>query len=179
MTDNVLAVRHETALVQAMKPTTKVERFKAYSHALEAVDDPRCKRPIPRFLLDLPWATDDDDIAERIIAQMLASDDPYNNQDAGATVSGKDLVGEVITVWDMRVLPSDKPGGWGAYLLLDATKGDNEDEHLVVTIGAKQAVALLALAWCQGNLPLTGAVMVVTETGSGNSVLGFVVEQVF
>lgn len=166
----------ERMLVRAHTAPTKMERFRAYSHALEAVDDPRCDRPIPRFLLDLPWADNDDEVSDRIIAQMLAAENPYEVSGESATVSGKDLIGKRVVVQNLRVRPSNKQGGWGAYLVVEATLEDRDDEAVIVTVGAKQVVSLLAYAWCQGDLPLAGTFSVVTETGNGNEVLGFIVE---
>jgi hypothetical protein len=156
----------------------QTDRFRAYSHALEAVDDPRCPRPIPRFMLDMPWAENDEEVQERIIAMMLASDDPYQTAQDPTTTASKALIGRPMTVWDMRCRPSDKPGGWGAYLVCDITVGDSE-LHQVLTCGSKQAVATLAYAWASGDLPIAGTFRVITETGKGNQVIGFIREDPF
>jgi hypothetical protein len=165
-----LAILHESA--------DGVSRFRAMSHALEAADDPRCARPIPRFMLDMPWASEDSDVSERILAKLLSADNPLDVEAAGATLSGKNLVGRVITVHDIRVAPSTFESGWGAYLLCDITVGDDM-VHDVMTVGAKEAVAKLAYAYFTGQLPITGTMTVITVTGKGNTVLGFVVEQAF
>lgn len=177
MPSSDVAIPKEGSLVAPRAIIDKAARFQAFTAALQGVNDPRCARPIPRFMVGMPWADDDEDVSERIIAAMLAADDPYQAQDAGKTVSGKDLVGRRVTVHDMRVRPSDKAGGWGAYLLLDCTVDDDDTDHRVVTIGAKQAVATLAYAWYSGDLPVVGTVTVITETAGGNTVLGFIVER--
>lgn len=176
MTSNDVAVPAGANLAVIAETPNQMERFKAYTRALEAVDDPRCPRPIPRFLLDMPWVDDNDPVSERIIAAILAEPDPWAAQMDEASQSGKDLVGRKVTVFDMRVQPSTKPGGWGAYLLCDCVVGDGDGIHKAVTVGAKQAVAMLALAWFSGDLPLTGTFTVVTETAKGNTVLGFIKE---
>lgn len=173
---NRVAVPTTANLATIQETPDQMTRFKAYSRALEAVDDPRCPRPIPRFMLDMPWSDENDPVSERIIAAILSEPDPWEAQTGGASASGKDLVGRKVEIHDMRVHPSDKPGGWGAYLLCDAVIGDRAGLHKAVTVGAKQAVALLALAWFQGDLPITGTFTVVTETGKGNTVLGFIRE---
>lgn len=165
------------SLVAPRALSTRGERFRAYGPALESVTDPRCDRPIPRFFLELPWADDNDEVSDRIILQMLASDDPYAVQTDTGTTSGKSLIGRRIVAHDLRVRPSGKPGGWGAYLLLDCTIDDDDDNHVIVTIGARQAVATLAYAWQMGDFPVTGTVMVAATTSEGNDVLGFVVER--
>ena len=167
------------SLAVAHAQTDRMARFKAMSAELEAVTDERCPRPIPRFMLSLPWTSPDDMVSERIIAQLLSADDPYAATDAGSTVSGKDLVGRKVTIHDLRVQPSDKPGGWGAYLLCDVTVDDDDNNRLAMTIGAKQAVAIIAYAYQAGDFPLVGTPTVVTTTGEGNTVLGFIVEPAF
>jgi hypothetical protein len=146
---------------------------------MQLVDDPRCPRKIPRYLLELPWASDDDPIAERIIAQILAAPDPWKVQADDLSTSGQAQVGKRAVVYDIRVHPSSKPGGWGAYLICDATVAPDEDTHTAITVGAKQAVTLLALAWAYGELPIAGTFTVATETDAGNQVLSFVREDGF
>lgn len=171
-----VAVPSGANLAEIAATPDQITRFKAYSRALEAVDDPRCPRPIPRFLLDMPWSDDDDQVSERIIAAILANPDPWKAAEDGTSTSGKDLVGRRVVVHDMRVHPSDKPGGWGAYLLLDCTLEREPEMHVAVTVGAKQVVALLALAWFSGDLPLAGTFTIVTETASGGTVMSFIRE---
>lgn len=171
-----LVVPQDTNLAAAHEAPTFMERHTAFTKALQLVDDDRCNRRIPRFMQGMPWASEDDEIAERIIAKMLAADDPYSIDNAGETLSGKGLIGRKITVHDVRVAPSSKPGGWGAYLICDVTV-DSDDAHDVMTVGAKEAAAKLAYAWFMGDLPIAGTMTVVTETGEGNQVLGFVVER--
>lgn len=155
---------------------TQVERFQGYMKSMEKVEHPLCRRPIPAFMLEMPWAEDDEEIQERIIAQILASDDPYQAAEDPTTRAGKALVGQAVVIHDVRCKPSDKPGGWGAYLLCDATIGDS-DIHQIVTVGAKQAVGILAYAWASGDLPIAGTFSLVTETAEGNTVIGFIRER--
>lgn len=165
-------------LAEIRSGTDRDIRRQAFGEALKPVDDPRAPRPIPRFMQAMPWGGDNDEVSERIIAAMLASDDPYGVHDGAATVSGKDLLGRLVTVHDVRCNPSDKPGGWGAYLLCDVTIDDSAD-HEIMTVGAKEIVAKLALAWYCQDLPLTGTIAISSTTASGNTVYGFVVETPF
>lgn len=178
MAKNEVAVPQGANLAEAHKGPDQMSRLQAFTNALEPIFDERCERPIPRFMVDMPWSDGDDMIAERIIAKMLASDDPYTITDAGETLSGKALVGRKITVHDLRCKASDKKGGWGAYLLCDITI-DDADFHEAMTVGAKEAVAKLAYAWFQGDLPISGTMYLVTETSGGGTVLGFMVEPKF
>lgn len=173
-----VAVPSTGGLATVDRSGSQVERFAGYMHTMEKVADPRCRRPIPRFMTELPWSEDDEEIQERIIAQILASDDPYAAAEDPTTQSGKNLVGQRVVIHDIRVKPSDRPGGWGAYLLCDATIGDS-DIHQVVSVGAKQAVATLAYAHVNGDLPMAGTFRVVTESGDGKTVIGFVREDAF
>lgn len=167
---NNLALAHEAG--------TQVERFRAFSHALEAVDDPRCQHPIPRFMLDMPWAGDDDETQDRIIATMLSRDDPYAEPDERGTLSYRDLIGKRVVIHDIRVAPSKFKGGWGAFLVCDVTVEDSAD-HEILTVGAREAVSKLSLAYFRGDLPIQGTPTIITETSAGNTVLGFTVERPF
>lgn len=178
MSKTDVAVPVKGGLATVDRTASQVERFAAYMASMEKVAHPDCRRPIPRFMLELPWAEDDEEMQERIIAQILASDDPYAAAEDPTTQSGKNLVGQRVVIHDIRCKPSDKSGGWGAYLLCDATIGDT-DIHQVVSVGAKQAVATLAYAHVNGDLPITGTFRIVTETNDGKTVIGFVREESF
>lgn len=173
---NEVAVPEGTSMAVAHSAPTFMDRHAAFTDLMKLVSDDRCARKIPRFMLGMTWVSDDDEIAERIIAKMLAADDPYSVDNAGETLSGQGLVGRKVTVHDVRCAPSSKPGGWGAYLICDVTI-DDQDAHDVMTVGAKEAASKLAYAWFMGDLPIAGTMTVVTETGAGNTVLGFVVER--
>jgi hypothetical protein len=158
------------------QPLTPAERAKLQTDAMVRVTDQRFGRPVPRFLTELPYGGDDDEITDRIASAVLVAEDPDAAQDDKGTKAGKDLVGRRVTVWDLRVLDGDKPGGWGAFLLLDVTVGDDET-HIVVNTGAKQAVTRLARAWADGQLPVTGAFAAIEGTGKrGNEAVTFIKE---
>jgi hypothetical protein len=155
------------------------ERGKLQIAAMERVEDDRFHRPVPLFLTQLPFGGDSDEITDRIAAAILLADDPDAAQNDNGTVSGKELVGEPVTVWDLRVLPGEKPGGWGAFLLLDVTVGDDE-RHVVANTGAKQAVVRLARAWADGELPCKGAFSTIPGTGNrGEPAIAFICEPAF
>lgn len=158
---------------------TPAERAKAQAALMERVEDERFTKPVPRFLTHLPFGGDDDEITDRIASAILVAEDPEEAQNEQGTTAGKDLVGKRITVWDLRVLDGDKPGGWGAFLLLDVTVGDDE-VHKVVNTGAKQVVGRLANAWAKGELPITGTFAEIDGTGKrGNAAITFVAEPSF
>lgn len=155
------------------------ERAKAQNVLMEKIEDQRFKKPVPRFLTMLPFGGDDDEITDRIASAILVADDADEAQNQQGTTAGKELVGQRVTVWDLRVLDGDKPGGWGAFLLLDVTVGDDE-VHKVVNTGAKQVVARLANAWAKDELPITGTFAEIDGTGKrGNAAVTFVAEPTF
>lgn len=173
--------QHENNALVALHTSgvTPEERAKMQTALMERVEDSRFSKPVPRFLTLLPFGGDDDDITDRIASSILVAEDADAAQAEQGTTAGKDLIGKRITVWDLRVLDGDKPGGWGAFLLLDVTIGD-EEVHKVVNTGAKQAVGRLANAWAKGELPITGVFTEIETSGSGkNAPVTFVAEPAF
>lgn len=170
--NNALVVLHTTQ-------TSPAERAKAQAALMEKVADDRFHVDVPRFLTLLPFGGDNDEITDRIASAILVADDPDKEQDESGTTAGKDLVGHTVTVWDIRVVPGKKPGGWGAYLLFDFTR-DGSEVHEVGNTGAKQAVARLANAWAKGELPVTGTFSEIAGTGdAGNAAVTFIAEPAF
>jgi hypothetical protein len=156
---------------------TPAERAKAQHALMEKVEDERFAKPVPRFLTLLPFGGDDDEITDRISSAILVAEDADRAQNEQGTTAGKELVGQKITVWDLRVFDGEKPGGWGAFLLLDVTVGDDE-VHKAVNTGAKQAVARFANAWAKGQLPLSGTFAEIDGTGKrGNAAITFIAEE--
>ena len=176
MSTTDVAVPQPNTLAEARQIPDYKMRLAAIKWLNELVDAPEASRPVPRFMLNLPWA---DEASERIIATVLASDDPYSlatTHDAAKVTGGKSLVGQKVTVHDLACVASSEPNGWGAFLLLDCVIGDDDETHQVVSIGAKQAVATLAYAFQVGDFPITGTFFEVARSKEGNQVLGFIVE---
>ena len=136
-------------------------------------------RPIPRWLSELPRSGDDGEVQARIAASVLFAPDPDKAQEGGGTEASKDMLNTSLTVWDLRISPSDKEGGVGCFAILDVTVGD-EDAHHVMTTGAIQAIARLARAWAEDKLPVTGSFAAIEGTGSkGSPAITFLVERAF
>lgn len=179
MSDNLPALPDSSVLGLLRQEMSGAERAKLQTAMMERVDDERFPRQVPRFLTELPFGGDDDEITDRIAAMILVAEDPQQAQSDAGTLAAKDLVGQSVIVWDLRVLPGEKPGGWGAYLLLDVTMGDS-DEHVVCNTGAKQAVTVLARTWVDGLLPCRGAFTEIAGTGRrGNAAVTFITEPAF
>ena len=169
----------ETMLSRAAQLEVGEAKRMAMRVALEPINWPGCPRPIPRFMADLPWM-EPEAVQERIIADLLASGHVYDGGGDSETVAGRELVGQYLEVHDVAAYPSTKEGGWGAYLLVDAViEVDKTKVHRVVTIGAKQAVSVLAYAWACGDLPMAGTIVVEQTTAAGNTIIGFRAEQPF
>jgi hypothetical protein len=179
MSDNLPAVPESSVFGLLRTALSSQERAKLQVMAMEKVTDDRFRRPVPLFLTQLPFGGDNDAITDRIAAMILVADDPDAAQSDAGTMALKDLVGESIIVWDLRVMPGDKDGGWGAYLLLDVTRGDS-DEHIVCNTGAKQAVVRLARCWADGELPVRGSPAHIAGTGKkGEPAVAFICEPAF
>lgn len=179
MSDNLPTLPEASVLGLLRQPLSGAERAKLQAAAMERVEDERFPRPVPRFLTELPYGGDDDEITDRIAASVLVAEDPDTAQSESGTLAGKGLVGKSVVVWDLRVLAGEKPGGWGAFLLLDVTV-DDSDEHLVANTGAKQAVTRLARCWVDGELPVKGSFAEIAGTGkNGNAAVTFITEPPF
>ena len=178
MTDVVPQTKNELVDFHKGSPTA-ADRAKAQTHLMEKVEDERFARPVPRFLTFLPYGGDDDEITDRIASAILVSENPDEAAAGQSTTAGRELVGKKITVWDVRVMDGDKPGGWGAYMLADITVGDDE-VHQVINTGAKQVVATWAAKWARGEMPFSGTFAEIDSTGKrGNKALAFIIEQAF
>jgi hypothetical protein len=179
MSDNLPALPEASVLGLLRGQLSSQERAKIQAAAMERVEDDRFKKPVPRFLTELPFGGDDDEITDRIAAAVLVAADPDAAQNDAGTMAGAKLVGRTVVVWDLRVIPGQQPGGWGAYLLLDVTLDDGDD-HVVVNTGAKQAVTRLARCWVDGELPARGSFAEIPGTGrAGNAAVTFVTEPAF
>lgn len=143
---------------------------------IEKVDDPRFKRPVCRFLTELPWIGEDEEQQLRIAARLFTADDPDDVDSAGTTAS-QDITGKTVTVCDLKVNHSDQEKGPGGYLLLEVEMADLP-EPIVVNTGAPQAMIRLARAWAEGHLPITGSFAAIPGTGGNgrNPAVTFIAE---
>ena len=174
MTTNLPALPENTTLARLQRALTPEERVALGNAVMEKVTDPRFKKPVPRFLSELPWGGNNDEITDRIAAGILVAENPDSLQDDSGTIPTKDLIGKSLTVYQIAVLDGDKEGGWGPYLLLDITIGENPERQLGNT-SSKQIITRLARAWVEGEFPLKGTVaQITTGSGGGNTPLAFI-----
>jgi hypothetical protein len=165
------------SLLDQLRAATSPESKLAVQRALvELVDDERFPKPVPAFMVGLPFIGTSIEQQLRIGSVMFTAADPDAAQAGADTVSSQDLVGKTVTVWDLKTAPSDKESPLGAYLLLDVTEGDDLN-HRAANTGAPAAMIRLATAWVFGRLPLTGAFALIPGTGArGNPAVTFMAE---
>lgn len=156
----------------ATDPATRQE---AARYALETVKVPECRRPVPRFMLDLPWAADDEAMADQILTNVLASEDIVGATQPAGALHAEDVLDVPLTVGDLRARESDlRDARWGAYLILSVTYPDGT--LAAVTTGAAQACATMWRLWCEGRFPVVGRFVALNNPGEGRSpAIGFVV----
>lgn len=158
------------------KAKSEADKAKALTLAGQYVTNANFKEPVPAFITELPFGGDNDEVTDRIALNVLTADDPDDVQSAGESINAMKLVGHEVTVWDIRVRPGSRGGGWKAYLIMDITI-DGSETHQFANTGAKQVVARLARAWAEGQLPISGRVIQVGQgAGVENTPLAFITE---
>jgi hypothetical protein len=173
---NLPAVPKDGGFARLAKAKSDADKAKALEMMGQYVTNEHFKEPVPAFLTELPFGGDDDETTDRIALNLFAADDPDDVGGPGESLNAMKLVGHDVVVWDIRVKPGSKGGGWKAYLLMDVTV-DGSDLHQLANTGAKQVVARLARAWAEGLLPLKGRVVQINMgAGSENTPLAFITE---
>lgn len=157
-----------SVMARVIAAKSPAERARLQLEVMEAVDDERFDRPVPRFMAELPYGGDTEGITDRIASAILVADDPSEAEALAKVDSSQDLLGEMVTIHDLVTMPSDKPGGWGAYLLLEVTMGGAE-ERRVISTGAKQAIVRIVREAVEHGLPITGGFSEVEGTGRRGS----------
>lgn len=169
---------HHSLALAFRDDLSPAERSQLQAWAMEPVADKRFPRKVPRFMLEMPFGGDADEISLRIAGALLVAPDPDAFADENKSLPSQDLVAQSITVWDLFVMPSDQPNGLAGYLMLDVTVG-NDPTHQVVNTGAPQAIARLARAWFDGGLPIKGAFAEIAGTGKrGSAAITFIADLV-
>lgn len=173
---NLPAVPDGSSIDQYRKAKKPEARAQAAAFMMEHVAGDPFPRTSPRFMYELPYIGDDDEVQERIAARLLLAEDPDKATDEAGTVKSANLVNQTIVVHEIRAAVSGMDNGWGAYLLADVTVVDT-GERIVMNTGAAQVIVRLARAWAEGQLPLTGSVAAISGTGKGrNPALTFIAE---
>jgi hypothetical protein len=154
-------------------------RMEASREALSLITLPDLARPVPKLFVDLPWANREDaqaDILARIIAadtleQALGGDDELPDMDT--------YVGKQLVIWAVVARPGTIEEGWGAYISLDITVGD-DPAHQVVNTSSAEVTVDVWRAYCEGRLPLACTPMLKGRPTAGrDQPIGLIVETRF
>lgn len=131
--------------------------------AISLVEHPGCDRPIPAFLVDLPWAASDDEAIAEIIEQILLAETADAVIDRQGTVKFEELLGQTIWIDRFSMRPTDLDEGVGAYALIHFhLPTSNRDE--VTSTSALGVLAQLAKLHHFGAFPRLVSVQEV-DTG--------------
>jgi hypothetical protein len=119
---------------------------------------------------------DPDQFIDQVVAEYLAAEtlDDLLVEPAG-TAGMRDYVGKVITIHDARWSPSAHKRGPGCFYTVDITVGESK-EHLVVTTGATNVVAMIAKAYAAGWLPFTARVVEVASASNPENKIQYLVK---
>lgn len=111
-----------------------------------------CPRPIPAFLLDLPWAASDDEAIAEIIDQILRAENIDAVLDRQGTVKFEDLIGQNVWIDRFSMRPTDLDEGVGAYALIHFHLPNGERSEVTST-SALGVLAQLYKMHTMGALP--------------------------
>lgn len=158
---------------------TPTSKYEAGRYAVEAVEVPGFVHPVPRFMFDLPWNDDDDEIVAGILANIAAADN-LEAATAGQELRDPgDLCGERVRILGVAARKSDLDDAkWGAYVTLTVSVNDGPPE--VLNTGAGQVAVTAWRLYCDGALPANGTFVKYGTPKPGRSQpLGFQVEGEF
>lgn len=114
-------------------------------------------------------STSDDDVMAGILAQIAAAGSVEEALASGVTEGIADFGSQVLTFLDFRYQPSDYGEVPRWPFVVCKVAGEDGEVHTVTT-GAKQIVALLALARQKGALPFAARVDLISfETEDGET----------
>lgn len=156
--------------------STLAERQAAGRAALGLVQLPTASVPVPRFLGDLPWSDDNDQVIEQIIVNLITAEDIETASEGNTPLKADDVLGQWVTLHDLRVRESDvEDADWRAYMSLDVELGDGR--RLVLNCGAKQVMATLWRVYVDGMLPILAKFVSLGEsTKARKAPLGVIVQ---
>lgn len=152
MPSNTVAVPAGSAIELLRGASTPEETAAAGRAVMELVQLPDVARPVPRFLGDLPWSTNPEQVVDQIILNLLTAADIEKASEGSAPLKYGDLLDTWVVLRDLRVHESAvEDAEWAAYYSL-AVERDN-GEHLLVNVGAKQVLAVLWRVYVDGLIP--------------------------
>lgn len=144
------------------------ERMAAGRAIMELVELPQAKVPVPRFLGDLPWQTDNGDVVDQIILNLMVSEDIERASEGSTPLKASDVLNQWLVIHDLRVNNSDvEDSVWRAYYSIDVELEDGR--RLVLNTGARQVMATLWRVYVDGMLPCWGKFTEIGESKTGRS----------
>ena len=159
--------------------TTHADRVAASRKALEMVTLPDLSKPVPMFMVDLPWAQDREAAQEEILARIIAADSLEAGLADENLVKLDEVVGHNIVIHSVVARPGTVDEGWGAYCSLDVTI-DGKEDHKVVNTSSKEVCVVVWRAFVERRLPLTCHVILKGNPTPGrNQPVGLIPETPF
>lgn len=175
-TGEIMAAAGDMAFVRLQQAKTDVERYEAGQYAMQLLEVPGLERPIPRFMLDMPWDRDNDDTVEAILLNLATSADIEEATGERKLRKPEDVIGKAVVLLDVKMRRSDvQDAKWGAYAVLSLSVDGQPPE--VMTSGHAQVLVTLWRCWCEGRFPVAGVFKLLgTPTKGRNQPVGFQVE---
>lgn len=135
---------------------------------MELVDRKDCIKPIPKFLVELPWGDDENAAVEDIALQILYAESVEEVLSRRDSVEMEQLVGVPITVHSFKLNPSKLKDGIGAFAVIDFTYQGNA-KHQVTSTSALGVLAQLARIWQLDGFPFDCAPMEIDTGNNGKN----------
>lgn len=176
MSNEVQSLADHSAWAAVQRAAGPVERYEAGLYAVELVDMAGCRQPVPRLMLDLPWADDDEQTVEQILVGLIVADDIEQVTNREGLRKLKDICDLPVTVFDVRARPGDVDDAkWGAYVSLAVSVDGGTQE--AISSGHAQVITTLWRCWCEGRFPVSGRFVKLGKPKVGrDQPIGFQVE---
>lgn len=117
---------------------------------------------------DIPDLGDPKTVALSVIEQILRAETAEAIFDTGGTIATKDLVGDVFTLLDVRLMPGQiEDAALPVYALLDCV--DENGERFVANTGAARVLGQAVSAKIHNLLPLKVRVVEIAAARPGQS----------
>jgi hypothetical protein len=117
---------------------------------------------------NVPDLGDPADVAMRVVEEILRAPDVEAAFDTGGSVATAKLVGEEITIVDVRLMPGTiEDAALPVYVLLDCA--DQNGEKLLVNSGAARVIGQAVYAKMHDLLPMKVRVVEIAKGRTGQS----------
>lgn len=134
----------------------------------QLVSHPGADRPIPAFLTSLPWAADDDEAINDIIAGILGAPTIDAALTRPSTVPFEDFMGTTFQIVDFKMRGSDLEEGIGAYAIMAVVRATDHAE-MTTTTSALGVLAQLARIHAEDGFPIWVTLQEVEQNKKGRN----------